>query len=463
MKSSKATKLNIKNILEIFSSFDFNKEICLLGDPLSIEEIRHLQGKNGIRLPVILKEFYLMHNGLDITLSKGTPHQRIVPFQNCDQVHGEFCSILHNALADDDLDKKDRNLLEKLLNPRPENSFFTFGMDSTGDVYYLDLRERTRAGIPVYLLQHGDPFSRKKLADSLENFILDYLEREWAELIADNALEYSFVPDTFPKGKTPAENVELSLEAPLKKGKTEKPAVKDKYFKIAATLSSSNWRHSNRPDYDDDGILSAIFTPEGNLMTGGLDGYIHIWDATTGNSMRNFYLEEKVIHNIILTPDRRRLAVLAGDSYWEDEKSIVVLDFASGKILKEIKAEEMKSVLLSEDGKTLYYLFSGRIQAVNMKDYAKLWNLKPKNGTISAFAVSPQKKYIATYTSDECNLSLWDHETRKKLGDYPQPEGAVRFIYFENEGSLTAIHSHMQTVNVNDFESQSMSLHSQNK
>src|SRR5207244_10194089 len=103
-----------------------------------------------------------------------------------------------------------------------------------------------------------------------------------------------------------------------------------------AELRGWEWHYLKRlrlqnllPLHHSAAVFSAAFSPDGHwIASGGQDGAIRIWDATTGQMRFDFPAHEQHVRCVAFSPDGRRLATASWDrtaQHWDfDPKSAEV-------------------------------------------------------------------------------------------------------------------------------------------
>jgi RNA polymerase sigma factor (sigma-70 family) len=131
-----------------------------------------------------------------------------------------------------------------------------------------------------------------------------------------------------------------------RKAEAEKPARLDRHGDplppgALARLGTVRFRHRDR-------LINAVFSSDGQtLIVGQSDGGIIFWDKATGKELRRFEVSEQgYLSSLAFSRDGRTLA--AGCDH-----RIRLFDLSAGKLVREWKAEEMKSLRFSPDGRTL--------------------------------------------------------------------------------------------------------------
>ena len=103
-------------------------------------------------------------------------------------------------------------------------------------------------------------------------------------------------------------------------------------------------------------MFAIAFTPDGkSLATAGVDRTVYVWDVKTWKLDRKFTGQQEMISAIAFSGDGKSLATGGfNDITSKHPVSILVWDFASGKVIKTVPApHRVASVALSADGKLL--------------------------------------------------------------------------------------------------------------
>ncbi len=155
--------------------------------------------------------------------------------------------------------------------------------------------------------------------------------------------------------------------------------------------------------------MSAVFDPFGKtVLSGSWDGNVRLWDAATGQPLKNFAGHKGYIRSAVFTPDGRFLVSGAGDN------SIRVWDTATGKetrrLLLDAKAgapkgyrgRQVLAMRLAPDGMTLVSQSTGFrgpgqncfFQAWDLKSGKELWQKEAGDHLFASFSPDGQ-----SYTS----------------------------------------------------------------
>jgi WD40 repeat protein len=192
----------------------------------------------------------------------------------------------------------------------------------------------------------------------------------------------------------------------------------------------------------DDGfvmIQSVAVAPDGKtLVSAGLSGAIHFWDATTGKEVRTLRGLRLQATGLSFSPDGRRLAVA-----YQDE-GIRVWDLETGKERPEFQKNRCRvyRLVYSPDGK---HIASGGwdigypVQLWDAERGKELHQLRGVKGGIKTLVFSPDGKTLAAGGEYDPVMWLWDVSSGRELRRFPGHDACgVRSAAFSPDGRLLA-------------------------
>jgi WD40 repeat protein/beta-lactamase regulating signal transducer with metallopeptidase domain len=169
------------------------------------------------------------------------------------------------------------------------------------------------------------------------------------------------------------------------------------------------------------------------LATGGQDGVIHLWDASTAREVTTLPGHPGGVTALVFAAGR---LVSAG----ADER-VRVWDLTSGRAVRTvIQPTADLRIALSPDGRTL--AIGGRklpgVALLNLESAGPLRWLGGSVGEITAVAFTPAGDRLATgYASG--SVRLWDLATREEYFRTPVGNGSVDVIAFTPDGATAAV------------------------
>jgi WD40 repeat protein/serine/threonine protein kinase len=196
-------------------------------------------------------------------------------------------------------------------------------------------------------------------------------------------------------------------------------------------------------------VFSAAFSPDDKwIASGSQDGWVTIWEATTGQKRSEFPAHEKHVRCVIFSPDGQHLAT-AG---WDGRAKIWAFDPRQGQIknsppgVLEHRAA-VSSVAFSPDGQHL--ASAGDDKTVRVWDTATGAEIcaLPGHagfgvllGHLDGFpcvAYSPDGQFIASASGDP-TLKLWDAKTGQEVRTLPGHRAPVWSVAFGRDGKQLA-------------------------
>ncbi|MBN1679585.1 MAG: WD40 repeat domain-containing protein [Anaerolineae bacterium] len=145
-------------------------------------------------------------------------------------------------------------------------------------------------------------------------------------------------------------------------------------------------------------VWSVIYNRDGTLISGGDDGVIRVWDAATGDMLREITGQRSAIYQLALHPDGVLLATGSGESL------VRVWDITDGTQVAELSGHgtEARAVAYSPDGAILASGGGGPDDTVRLWDAQTGEALAVLDGfdnTITSLAWSPDGSLLAVGTS----------------------------------------------------------------
>jgi outer membrane protein assembly factor BamB len=207
------------------------------------------------------------------------------------------------------------------------------------------------------------------------------------------------------------------------------------------------------PGHATGGARRVAFTPDGKqLVSGGFDGHVRVWDLATRKEVRAFKVESGTVYGLALSPDGRLVATAGRDGLrlWEvatgkelpreamarhscvavafapdgklvasgDAERVKLWEVVTGKEVADLKGfkGELSQLLFSRDGRTLYTASYDR--------FVRLWDVRSGKlaheveahaGWVWGIALSPDERLLASCSVDT-KLLLWETATFARPG-----------------------------------------------
>ncbi len=194
-----------------------------------------------------------------------------------------------------------------------------------------------------------------------------------------------------------------------------------------------------QPFRHDSPVLSVAFCPDGQYLAAGTqDGYVQIWEATSGRLCQKWRANQLTVHSVAFSRDGRYLAAGGWDGVvkvWEMNR--VLQGKVSDPQLHLEHSSIVRSIAISPD--------SGRLAVASGRDpkrfgELKIWNLKSRraeftqefSAQVDCVEFSPDGHRIATV--DAGTLTLWDAHTGREQLICRDEDGALKGVAFSPDG-----------------------------
>ena len=162
----------------------------------------------------------------------------------------------------------------------------------------------------------------------------------------------------------------------------------------------------------------------------------NVWDITTGQLL--YKLSQTDISSVAFSPDGSKLA-LRGD------KSISVLDAASGKVLNSVivgqeQDQYMQGVAFSADGKAVYAVFDHKVRQVDLSTWKSvvLFSM-PDDSCCTVFSPDGQQMLVSRPGHGAGSKELWNIEKGGVLQSLGNCDNDTTLEVFSQDGGQFVI------------------------
>ncbi len=178
-------------------------------------------------------------------------------------------------------------------------------------------------------------------------------------------------------------------------------------------------------------INAVAFSPDGRqILTAGDDNRVRLWDVVTGQPIEIMFAHAAPVTSAAFSPDGRQ--VLSGSR----DKTLKLWDTASQQLLKTFEghADEVLTVAFSPDGRQV--LSGAKDKTVKLWDLATAQVVRTFEwymGEVTSVAFSASGAQVLSGGKDK-TLRLWDTATGKQLRTFFGHADEVLFVAFSPDG-----------------------------
>lgn len=180
-------------------------------------------------------------------------------------------------------------------------------------------------------------------------------------------------------------------------------------------------------------VSSVAFSPDGKtLAASGWNAGVNLWNAETGEQIKEFPGAEYAAFAIVFSPDGKKLFTGNRDN------SVKILDLETGD-LQVLRGHEntVLSIAISPDGKRL--ASGSRDKSVKIWDTVtgtQMKTLLPSDKQVSSVSFSPDGKTVAA--GSDKSVYLWNVETGKEVNELKSLAGLIETIEVSQAGNIFA-------------------------
>ena len=184
-----------------------------------------------------------------------------------------------------------------------------------------------------------------------------------------------------------------------------------------------------------------VVSPDGKVIasTGEKHGLtqrtVHLWDAGTGEKIKDIGSDSWGIHDAVFSEDGKMLATAGQDG------GVQVWDWKEGRRIRSFSLDSISSVAFSRDGKRLA-LVRGNPGTIQIRDLAtgeKVPDFHVHEGAVESVAFSPDGRTVATGGA-QGEIILWDPVTSRPIRRIRGHPSYVERLRFSEDGSTLASH-----------------------
>ena len=187
------------------------------------------------------------------------------------------------------------------------------------------------------------------------------------------------------------------------------------------------------------------FTPDGKLLvTVGsianamwssppITDNLHVWDAATGEHLRQFEFTAPSTESMLLLPDNRSVAL--GAAYSADSNAVQVRELQTGEQLALLHGHEASVYgLACSDGLVASGSHDKTIRLWDPKTFKAIGKLVGHGDEIKSIAFSPDGQWLVS-----CDLAgsvrLWNVKTQTQACEFPKQEYGMLSVSFSPDGT----------------------------
>ncbi|MBE9042693.1 pentapeptide repeat-containing protein [Oscillatoriales cyanobacterium LEGE 11467] len=218
---------------------------------------------------------------------------------------------------------------------------------------------------------------------------------------------------------------------------------------VHAIDSTDNYGQFSQPQvFQDDcqGKLQAIaLSPDDRILaTGGDDGYIRLWNISTGHLIGESELHHTDwIRSIAFSPDGKNIAS-SGEDF-----AVKIWDSQTGRYLNTFFGHQGRVWAVVFDSESEYLFSAGDDQTLKTWDVqtGHCWKtIQGYTSKVRSVAFSPDEQQLTT-ASDDGTVRLWDLASKKYKNLYGH-QGRVWSVSFTSDGAYVVSGSDDKTVKV---------------
>ena len=183
-------------------------------------------------------------------------------------------------------------------------------------------------------------------------------------------------------------------------------------------------------------VLGVGYSPDGRLLVScGADGTVRVWDAQTGQQLRQMsHTQSGPVFSAVFGPDSRQVLTASADNtarLWDAQTGRELGDFEghqSGLYSAAFRSDGQQVVTASDDG-------TARIWDVQTR--RELRTLSGHVGAVRAAEFSPDGQMVAT-AGEDGTARLWDVQSGRELREVRGQSARIGAVAFSPDGQTLA-------------------------
>ena len=220
----------------------------------------------------------------------------------------------------------------------------------------------------------------------------------------------------------------------------------DQHVRLWDVLSRSELEtfdeHTYSWDFEDWGVFSVAFSPDGNTLASGGGGDIYLWDVKTRERRQSLAPGGTRI-SISFSPDGQTL--VSATTSRRDSGSIDLWLSRTGRRLRNIYKGHSYAATFSPDGSIIAGSVGENVQFWDSRSGENLMTLTGHTGVITDISFSPDEQTIASGSSDN-TIRLYDVNTGDNKHTFFGHTSDVTDLSFSPDGTVLASGSYDGTI-----------------
>lgn len=169
----------------------------------------------------------------------------------------------------------------------------------------------------------------------------------------------------------------------------------------------------------DDAVTSLAFTPDGHVLASAgaeADNTVRLWDVTTGKTLHTLAGHDDWVTSVAFTPDGATLASGSRD------RSIILWDARTGEKLRELRQPEMVyEIEFSPDGRVMAEAGGGGLLRLHDAQTGKLLStIKAHSEEINEVKFSPRGALLLLSASYDATVKIWEPAPANATSNKPR-------------------------------------------